>query len=567
MSRSSLPLLLLLISCARPETPASPRSDAVVAPIPGLLAVDWVDGTTKAQFDEAEKAFGIDVELNSPFAADEALTIASGVEVTDELLGRLRNHPLVEHAEPVYEYSATFVPNDPQYPLQWHMQLVGAPSAWEWATGADVVVAVIDTGVSRVDDFADTRFVPGWDFVHDDDDASDDHGHGTHVAGTIAQSTHNGAGVSGLAHRAAIMPLKVLSQYGGGTTVDIADAIRWAVDHGAKVVNLSLGGGARSDVLESAIRKAVAKGVVVVAAAGNGFGSPVSYPAAYEGVIGVSAVRFDRTLAPYSSFGPEVDLAAPGGDRSVDQNGDGHPDGVLQQVLSGRFEWFQGTSMAAPHVAGAAALLASAGVTDAGAIERILKETATPAGDPQRYGAGVLDAGRAVRAVRLWGGLWRLALALALTWLSAWVVRRNGERVRPLGLLGVVALVLASSGFVAFGIVGLGHPAWAAALVAPLPEWGQVLHGARASSPLWLSALGPLFFFGLSRWKPLAGLAAGFCLGWAAYLLHMAVVGWVDVRWVPGRALEALWLVLNGLLAFALGTMAQRSVARHGRFE
>lgn len=548
--RTSLALCLVFLACAE-EPAVSPRSASTGVAVPGLLAVDWKDGTTKAEFDAVEGSFGIDVELNSVASAEAALTLAKGVDVTESLLARLRAHPLVEAAEPVFEYSATFAPDDPDFRYQWHMEQVGARAAWEWSTGDDVVVAVIDTGVARLSDLAETRFVAGYDFVSDDEDPEDDHGHGSHVAGTIAQTTHNHAGVAGLAHRAAIMPLKVLSASGSGTTVDIADAIRWAVDHGAKVLNLSLGGGGYSEVLADAVRDARDRGAVVVCAAGNGFGPPVNFPAAYDGAFAVSAVRFDRTLAPYSSYGKEVDLAAPGGDTSVDQNGDGKPDGVLQQVLGGEYALFQGTSMATPHVAAAAALVASAGVTRAEAIERILSETAQPIGDHDRFGAGLLDAAAAVRYVRLWGGLWRFALGLVVLLGAARLVRRRDRTVRPIGAAGITGLVLASAGALVLPLAGFGHPTPSALIATPLPEWGRMLGGVMSTSPIFVSALVPFFALGLSRVRILGGLAAGLCAGFAGYLAHAAFSGWVDVAWVPGRSLEVVWFVVNALLAAA----------------
>src|SRR5205085_171485 len=211
------------------------------------------------------------------------------------------------------------------------------------------------------------RLVKGWNFVGHNDDARDDHAHGTHVAGTVAQSTGNGKGVAGMAPAARLMPVKVLSAFGSGTSHDIAEGIRWAVNHGARVINLSLGGGARSLAMESAVAYARRRGAVVICAAGNSGSRGVSYPAAYPGAFAVSAVGPQGRLAPYSSFGPQIAIAAPGGDKSQ-----GEESGVLQQTLAegstreAAYRWFQGTSMATPHVAGAAALVMSLGVSAPG---------------------------------------------------------------------------------------------------------------------------------------------------------------------------------------------------------
>ncbi|HVZ71456.1 MAG TPA: S8 family peptidase, partial [Polyangia bacterium] len=319
-------------------------------------------------------------------------------------------------------------PNDPCFRYQWHLSKLGLPDAWKLAAGKGVVVAVIDTGVTKVADLAQTKFVPGYNFVRNNTNADDDHGHGTHVAGTIAQSTNNKLGVAGVAPEAAIMPLKVLSASGSGSVGAIAQAIRWAADHGANVINMSLGGPRGVGTMESAVKYARDKGVVVVAAAGNDGRGRVGFPAAYPGVFAVAATQFDDSTTFYSNWGPEIDIAAPGGNVRVDQNGDGQPDGVLQHTVMDAqpgYRWFMGTSMATPHVAGVAALVMSAGVRTPDAVEQLLMETARrPAGGhagarvDDRYGAGVVDAGAALRKARAGAGVAEFGLAGALALLG-----------------------------------------------------------------------------------------------------------------------------------------------------
>jgi len=287
-------------------------------------------------------------------------------------------HPAIARVEAPVPVSveataaATATPNDPAFPYQWHLHAVQAAEAWAVSTGAGATVAVLDTGVAyedygiyrRAPDLATTAFAPGWDFVNGDAHPNDDHGHGTHVAGTIAQSTGNALGGAGVAPGATLMPVKVLDSEGNGTDWDIAQGLRWAADHGARVANLSIGGASSSTVLGEAVAYAVAKGVTVVASTGND-GGPVSYPAAYPAVVSVGSIRVDGSRPAYASYGTGLDVVAPGGDLSIDQNGDGYPDGILQQTFMDGvpdrwcYCFYQGTSMAAPHVSAIAALLIS----------------------------------------------------------------------------------------------------------------------------------------------------------------------------------------------------------------
>ncbi|MBN2431600.1 MAG: S8 family serine peptidase [Acidobacteria bacterium] len=321
------------------------------------------------------------------------------------VLNTLKRYPGVLSVEQnAYAY-AFGVPNDPYYPYQWHMKRIGMETAWDLSTGAGVVVAVIDTGVKQsLQDMANTQFVAGWDFVNNDADPTDDEGHGSHVAGTIAQSTNNGVGVAGVAYNAAIMPIKVLNSRGSGTFDDIAEGVYYAADHGADVINMSLGGASTLTVLEDAVNYAWNNGVVVVCAAGNESTSSPSYPAAYTNSISVSATAGNDSLASYSNYGSTIDLCAPGGD-SGDYNGDGYDDMILQNTFTRTGEgyyFFAGTSMASPHVAGVAALVkaANTGLTNT-QIRDILETTTEDLGANGwdiYFGHGMVDAVAAIQA-------------------------------------------------------------------------------------------------------------------------------------------------------------------------
>src|SRR3989338_4209235 len=346
----------------------------------------------------------------------------------EDVLSELRSQADVEYAEPNYIVEAYAVPNDPYLNYQWHLDNaayggIKAKAAWDVTQGAGVTVAVIDTGIAyenytdpatgkvfqKAPDFSGTCFVQGYDFVSNDTHPNDENSHGTHVAGTIAQSTNNSLGTAGVAYESCLMPIRVLDKNGSGTYADVAEGIRYAADNGAKVINLSLGGSVGATYLEEALAYAYSKGVTIVAASGNDGAGTVGYPAAYDNyVIAVGATRYNETRSSYSNYGSSLDLVAPGGDTAVDQNGDGYVDGVLQNTFNPNTKnvldfgyWFlQGTSMASPHVAGVAALVISKGnATTSADVRQALQSTADDLGASGRdntYGYGIVDAAEAV---------------------------------------------------------------------------------------------------------------------------------------------------------------------------
>lgn len=353
----------------------------------------------------------------------------------------LRSRPDIALAEPNYINRALRAPNDEHYPLQWHYPLINLPDAWDVTTGSpNVTVAVIDTGVI-IDhpDLAAKITSDSYDFISDperamdgdgidgdpDDPGDDSQGgstfHGTHVAGTVGAASDNNIGVSGVAWNTGIMAIRTLGKGEAGTTYDIIQGIRYAAgldndsgttpDAPADIINLSLGGGSFSQAEQDALTKARNEGVIIIAAAGNSAETAPSYPAAYDGVISVSAVDINATLSPYSNFGATIDVAAPGGDFAADLNADGYVDGVLSTggdnsagAIQNVYTFFEGTSMAAPHMAGVAALMKSMrpgltpdeldGFIQSGEIVRDIGER----GRDDLYGHGLIDASKAVMA-------------------------------------------------------------------------------------------------------------------------------------------------------------------------
>jgi subtilisin family serine protease len=238
-------------------------------------------------------------------------------------------------------------PDDPDYVVgfQWGLEMVRAPAAWYVSTGYAVTVAVVDTGVDLAHPDLVDSLVAGWDIVGDDASPTDGHGHGTHVAGIVGAATNNALGVAGMGWGTKVMPVRVLDDRGEGDVWSVAQGIRYAVDHGARVINLSLGGDSGGESLADAIVYAQDRGAIVIAAAGNQNTSAPFYPAAYEGVIGVSATNASDEKASFSNYGAYVDVAAPG-------------DSIYSTLRRpAGYGYMSGTSMAAPMVSGLAALL------------------------------------------------------------------------------------------------------------------------------------------------------------------------------------------------------------------
>jgi thermitase len=272
-------------------------------------------------------------------------TIAGMIEL-------FQHTPGVAYAEPNYfVYALETRPDDGRFGDQWALGAIEAPAAWDITTGTnDILIAIIDTGIDYTHpDLDGGRYVvDGYDFVNEDDDPMDDEGHGTHVTGIATADTNNGQGIAGLAWNSRFMGVKVLDAEGVGTDFDVADGIMYAADHGAHVANLSLGSPFHSHTLEDAMQYAYTegrdqKGMVMACAVGNSYGSGVSYPAAYDQCLGVAATDRSDERAIFSSYGPEVDVAAPGVD--------------ILSTTGGDYESWGGTSMATPHVTGLAALI------------------------------------------------------------------------------------------------------------------------------------------------------------------------------------------------------------------
>ena len=281
------------------------------------------------------------------------VTLSPGTD-TDGAISSFSRLAEVALVEPDYYMQIDVLPaytpvpaavNDPRYSEQWALPAISATTAWDRmpADAPKVTVAVIDTGICASHPDLDGRVLSGWDFVQNDAFPLDENGHGCFVSGIIAANTNNGIGISGLASNAQIMPLRALDASGSGTYTDVAAAIVYAADNGARIVNLSLGGPGSSATLASAVNYAVSKGVILVAAAGNDGMLGVSYPAAYPQVVAVGSIDSDLQPSYFSNYGPQIDIWAPGS-------------AILSLRLDGTYGTGSGTSFAAPYVAGAQAI-------------------------------------------------------------------------------------------------------------------------------------------------------------------------------------------------------------------
>lgn len=443
------PRLALACALALLALPAAGARAAAGDYVPGRILVKYATATpARARAATARAAGAGDPRVTAPHT--RLLKLAPGVSV-GAALRALRKRADVAWAVPDYRAHASeagpgLIPDDvgkgsqpgDWQQLQWNFSGpfgVNAPQAWANVAaagapgGKGVVVAVLDTGVAyathgrfrRSPDFSRYGFTGGYDFIAHNRFPNDHNGHGTFVAGTIAEATDNRYGLTGLAFAARIMPVRVLNTLGEGEASTIAEGVRFAVRHGARIINLSLEFSSdvtASDIPEllEALRFARRRGVLVVAAAGNDEHSTVAYPARAPDVVAVGATTEHGCLADYSNDGSGLTLVAPGGGPDANLPGDPncHPESpkgrdVFQVTFTGssprRFGMpggYEGTSMAAPHVAATAALVIASGVlgprpSPAQIVAR-LKATARKlggGGDEALYGAGLLDAAAA----------------------------------------------------------------------------------------------------------------------------------------------------------------------------
>jgi subtilisin family serine protease len=359
-------LLAAFGASAASARPADPERASIHGPyVAGQLLIKFQPGTAASDRARVVQANGGQIvggvaALGVDLASFPAMQNASDKALENFMAG-LKHNPNIEYVEPNYIYHVDMTPNDPSLGSQWAWNTIKAYQAWDVTQGStSTVIAVVDTGGTLNHPDLDAKYVAGYDYVDGDSTPTDGNGHGTHVAGTAAAETNNSTGGAGMCPSCAVMPVRVLDNNGSGTLTNVANGITYAADHGAKVINLSLGGSG-STTLQNAVDYAWNKGVFLACAAGNdGTSSQTNaYPGAYTNCFAVASTNSSDTKSSFSNYGTWVEVAAPG-------------ESIYSTWLNGGYNTISGTSMATPHVAGLAGLLASQGLTNAQIKDRIM---------------------------------------------------------------------------------------------------------------------------------------------------------------------------------------------------
>lgn len=336
------------------------------------LLVKYKASVPEAARNKVNSELGGRVKRNIKELGVDVVQIVSS-STTGEVMQKFKSRAEVEYVEPNYLAKRFLTPNDTLFNKQWGLEKIQAPKAWDISQGGYGSIAIIDTGITPSQADLSGSVQTGFNFVNDTSDTNDDNGHGTHVAGIVSASSNNGMGVASIGFKGSLLPVKVLDNTGAGTYGDVASGLIFAADKNVKILNLSLGGSSSSRTLQDAVKYAQNKGAVIVAAAGNNSNDSPVYPAAYPGVIAVSASTQDDTLASFSSYGSHVYVAAPGV-------------GIVSTYNSGGYATLSGTSMATPAVSGLIGLALSKGTTSVSTVVSDLRVTSDKVG-PYPYDA------------------------------------------------------------------------------------------------------------------------------------------------------------------------------------
>ena len=542
----------MMFGCSDPKTNFTPltqtQTEAANDFVSGSIAIDLKDELTAADIAEMSKEYGFTIRDSSPLAHNLGnLEIADvNPEQENVILDKLAHDPRVEEVEPTMLVHAYFEPNDPLYKDQWGMKAVQATNAWNYTTGKGVVVSIIDTGVEESHpDLQGVSFIPGYNFAEGNTNTRDRQSHGTHVCSTVAEVSNNDIGGIGLAPHVQIMPVKALSDSGSGTMEGVASSIIFATDHGADVINMSLGSSQKSAVVAKAVKYAYEHHVFVAVAAGNDSRPASGSPATDYGAFAVSATDQQGNLARFSSYGKDIKIAAPGVDilqSTVDRNGQGTP----------VYASYSGTSMASPHIAGLAALAYSQGITNPDKALQVMQTNAVQKSDASKFGAGIMDAGTTTRSIYLNHLLFRGGFLLLFGFVLLTLLKKNGKsllegRNRTVAILTAVFSSVGLFWFLPFtGLLPhMGSFRWLGDLLSrPFSEWEMAVSVSFHKYLPMASALPAFLLIALGNHKPiLRTLAGGLALGTAAYLGQVCYAN--EIQFILGPLAMRLWCLVN----------------------
>lgn len=362
------------------------------------VVVHFAKPLSAAELEQVER----DIHAESVKHIGDTFVFRSKNIETEQLVQYFKQTWNTEYTEPHYLYltnetTETIIPNDALYSeYQWNLPSIETEKGWGISKGNDtVIIAVLDTGVQSNHPDLKGKITKGINIVNENTEPDDDVGHGTHVSGIIGAAVNNNEGVAGVSWYNKIMPVKVLDSSGAGSTYSVAQGIIWAVDHGAKVINMSLGNYAQADFLHDAIKYAFERDVVMIAASGNDNTDRPGYPAAYPEVFAVAATNSSKEKASFSNYGDYIDVAAPG-------------DSIASTYPGSQYAALSGTSMASPHVAALAGLIRSVNpeLTNVEVME-LMRKSANDLGAEGKdnyFGYGEIDVDKALRAASKFGG-------------------------------------------------------------------------------------------------------------------------------------------------------------------
>lgn len=457
----------------------------------------------------------------------------------EAFLDKLRHDSRVLVAERQHILRASaFVPNDPLYDKQWALPRIGAPTSYDYTVGTNIWVAVVDTGVDcSLPDFDKSNCKSGYNFADNNSDTTDRQSHGSFCASEINEVMNNKLGAAGLSPGATVLAVKALSDEGWGSSSSVASSIDYAVDQGVQVISMSLGSHQPDKLIEAACKRAVDAHITVVAAAGNESG-PVGWPAAFDGVLAISATDSNDNIAKFSCRGPEVFIGSPG-------------IGIINQTIDGHggvhYPSYNGTSMSAPWSSSAAALLSSLGLRG-DAIKSALANNADKKDDANLFGAGILNAGKAVSHTYWSQFIYRTIALFFLAFITKRKINSAGGTATKPGTLG---MLFASTGLLPMlPIVGwlprLRNLRWLGELsMKPFGMW-DTLYSSNLHNWLPLASAIPVILllvvgYGIKSFRSTIG---GFGIGTAALLTQLIIQN--DGDW---SLLFRGWMIVNAVVA------------------